>query len=164
MPTDPSYTSMGTPTGASKGTPHDTPGSNPAHRRAQYTRRFAATRGQTEQIVERLSVEDRQVQSMPDVSPTKWHLAHVTWFFETFILTPYAAGYDEFDPAYGYLFNSYYEAVGPRHARPDRICTCVQIEGTCATNNSRTCVWANGSLDIKTSPYELSLGTLTQWA
>lgn len=57
---------------------------------------------------------------MPDVSPTKWHLAHVTWFFETFVLKPHAAGYAEFHPDYNYLFNSYYEAVGPQHARPAR--------------------------------------------
>ncbi len=57
---------------------------------------------------------------MPDTSPTKWHLAHTTWFFETFILVPNAAGYTVFDPAFNYLFNSYYEQVGPRHARPMR--------------------------------------------
>jgi ergothioneine biosynthesis protein EgtB len=57
---------------------------------------------------------------MPDVSPTKWHLAHVTWFFETFILKERLSGYTCFDPAFEFLFNSYYEAVGPRHARPDR--------------------------------------------
>lgn len=57
---------------------------------------------------------------MPDVSPTKWHLAHVTWFFETFLLAPYLPGYEPFDPAFGYLFNSYYEGVGARHPRPDR--------------------------------------------
>jgi ergothioneine biosynthesis protein EgtB len=67
-----------------------------------------------------LSAEDQTVQSMPDVSPTKWHLAHTTWFFETFVLRPHAAGYRVFDPAYEYLFNSYYEAVGPRHPRPQR--------------------------------------------
>jgi len=57
---------------------------------------------------------------MPDVSPTKWHRAHTTWFFETFVLAPNVAGYRAFDDAYGYLFNSYYEAVGPRHARVER--------------------------------------------
>src|SRR5262249_10608247 len=58
--------------------------------------------------------------SMPDVSPTKWHLAHTTWFFETFILTRFDPDYRVFDPAFAYLFNSYYEAVGPRHPRPER--------------------------------------------
>ena len=85
-----------------------------------YIARYRGVRDRTEQIASRLSAEDQQVQSMPDVSPTKWHLAHVTWFFETFILKAHAPRYDEFDPDFNYLFNSYYEAVGPRHARPDR--------------------------------------------
>jgi len=67
-----------------------------------------------------LSPEDQQAQSMPDASPTKWHLAHITWFFETFLLIPRLADYRPFEPAFGYLFNSYYEAVGPRHPRPAR--------------------------------------------
>src|SRR5688500_7894393 len=57
---------------------------------------------------------------MPDVSPTKWHRAHTTWFFETFILGEHQPGYQPVDPSYAFLFNSYYEAVGPRHARPER--------------------------------------------
>jgi hypothetical protein len=57
---------------------------------------------------------------MPDVSPTNWHRAHTTWFFETFVLVPYRRAYTQFDPAYAFLFNSYYETVGPRHARPQR--------------------------------------------
>jgi ergothioneine biosynthesis protein EgtB len=57
---------------------------------------------------------------MPDVSPTKWHRAHTTWFFETFLLVPSLAGYEVCDPLYTYLFNSYYEGVGPRHPRPHR--------------------------------------------
>jgi ergothioneine biosynthesis protein EgtB len=57
---------------------------------------------------------------MPDVSPTKWHLAHTTWFFETFLLRAQDSGYAEFHPAFNYLFNSYYEGVGPRHPRPER--------------------------------------------
>lgn len=85
-----------------------------------YMDRFAEIRGQSVALAAGLSAEDQQVQSMPDVSPTKWHLAHVTWFFETFVLKPHAPGYSEFDPDFNYLFNSYYEAVGPRHARPDR--------------------------------------------
>jgi ergothioneine biosynthesis protein EgtB len=67
-----------------------------------------------------LSAEDQQVQSMDDVSPTKWHLAHTTWFFETFLLKPHLAGYRPLDERYSFLFNSYYEAVGPRHPRPSR--------------------------------------------
>jgi len=82
--------------------------------------RFKSVRRLTEALAEPLSPEDQTVQSMPDASPTKWHLAHTTWFFETFVLKPQAASYRPFDPAYEYLFNSYYEAVGPRHPRPQR--------------------------------------------
>ncbi len=82
--------------------------------------RFLAIRRQTEDLAAPLSAEDQTVQSMPDASPTKWHLAHTTWFFETFILRPHAPGYRPFDPSFEYLFNSYYEAVGPRHPRPQR--------------------------------------------
>ena len=81
---------------------------------------FQAVRSYTESLAAPLSAEDQTVQSMPDASPTKWHLAHTTWFFETFVLRPHAPGYAVFDPDYEYLFNSYYEAVGPRHPRPQR--------------------------------------------
>src|SRR6478735_1740578 len=74
----------------------------------------------SERLARPLSPEDQTVQSMPDASPTKWHLAHTTWFFETFLLRPQHTGYRVFNPAYDYLFNSYYEAVGPRHPRPQR--------------------------------------------
>jgi ergothioneine biosynthesis protein EgtB len=82
--------------------------------------RFAEVRATSLALAEGLSEADQTVQSMPDASPTKWHLAHTTWFFETFVLRPHARGYRPFDPAYEYLFNSYYEAVGPRHPRPQR--------------------------------------------
>lgn len=82
--------------------------------------RFLGVRSRTEELAAPLSAEDQTVQSMPDASPTKWHLAHTTWFFETFVLRPYASGYRVCDPRYEYLFNSYYEAVGPRHPRPQR--------------------------------------------
>jgi ergothioneine biosynthesis protein EgtB len=82
--------------------------------------RFAAIRQQSEALAANLSAEDQAIQSMPDVSPTKWHLAHTSWFFETFLLAPFAPGYRAFDAAFAYLFNSYYEAVGPRHPRPER--------------------------------------------
>jgi len=75
--------------------------------------RFAEIRRESEALTVNLTPEDQSIQSMPDVSPTKWHLAHTTWFFETFILTG-------LDPAFAYLFNSYYEAVGPRHPRTER--------------------------------------------
>lgn len=71
-------------------------------------------------ICQPLATEDYQIQSMPDVSPPKWHLAHTTWFFETFILTPYLPDYTVFHPQFGYLFNSYYEAIGARHPRTQR--------------------------------------------
>jgi ergothioneine biosynthesis protein EgtB len=91
----------------------------PAHD-SERVEHFLTVRRLTEQLAAPLSAEDQTVQSMPDASPTKWHLAHTTWFFETFVLRPYARDYRVVDPAYEYLFNSYYEAVGPRHPRPQR--------------------------------------------
>ena len=88
--------------------------------RATLAARFAAIRRFSEELAAPLSPEDQTVQSMPDVSPTKWHLAHTTWFFETFILARFDPAYRPFNPRYGYLFNSYYEAVGERHPRPQR--------------------------------------------
>jgi ergothioneine biosynthesis protein EgtB len=82
--------------------------------------RFSAVRAESEALAANLTPEDQAIQSMPDVSPTKWHLAHTTWFFETFILSRLDPDYRLFDPAFVYLFNSYYEAVGPRHPRPER--------------------------------------------
>ncbi len=82
--------------------------------------RYGAVRSFTETLASPLSPEDQTVQSMPDVSPTKWHRAHTTWFFETFLLGPRLAGYRERCPEYAYLFNSYYEAVGARHPRAAR--------------------------------------------
>jgi ergothioneine biosynthesis protein EgtB len=82
--------------------------------------RYQAVRAGMEALVAELSEEDQCVQSMPDASPAKWHRAHVTWFFEQFVLVPHVPGYTVFDPTFGFLFNSYYEAVGPRHPRPSR--------------------------------------------
>ena len=81
--------------------------------------RYRAVREATEQLAAPLSAEDQNLQSMPDASPVKWHRAHTTWFFETFVLAK-QPDYRTFHPEYGYLFNSYYEAVGARHARPQR--------------------------------------------
>jgi ergothioneine biosynthesis protein EgtB len=81
---------------------------------------FVTVRAETERRAALLSAEDQVVQSMPDASPIKWHRAHTTWFFEGFLLKPHAPGYRPFDPRFAYLFNSYYVAAGPRHARPKR--------------------------------------------
>src|SRR5207248_8899164 len=80
-----------------------------------------------------LSAEDMQVQSMPDASPAKWHLAHTSWFFEYFVLAhPVFGKYDPFDPNFNYLFNSYYESVGVRHPRPKRgLLTRPTVERVC---------------------------------
>ncbi|RME65246.1 MAG: hypothetical protein D6782_06600, partial [Alphaproteobacteria bacterium] len=81
---------------------------------------YRRTRARSLAIAAPLAVEDQVAQSMTDASPTKWHLAHTTWFFETFLLKPYAPGYMPFDAAYAYLFNSYYEAVGAQYPRARR--------------------------------------------
>ncbi len=81
---------------------------------------FLALRARSLQIKAPLSAEDCQVQSMLDASPIKWHLAHTTWFFETFILEPHSPHYACFDPSFKVLFNSYYNTVGDKHPRPDR--------------------------------------------
>jgi ergothioneine biosynthesis protein EgtB len=82
--------------------------------------RFRRIRDHTEALASALTNEDQCVQSMPDASPAKWHRAHTTWFFEQFVLVPFIPGYQVFDPAFSFLFNSYYEAVGARHPRPYR--------------------------------------------
>ena len=94
--------------------------SEPRHDRAPWVERFRATRSSSEALASGLTAEDQTIQSMPDASPTKWHLAHTTWFFETFLLMPSVPDYKPFAAPFQYLFNSYYEAVGPRHPRPQR--------------------------------------------
>ena len=79
-----------------------------------------ATRRRSLSLAAPLSPEDQVVQAFDDASPTKWHLAHVTWFFETFVVQPHCPGYEAFDPRFGYCFNSYYESEGARHPRPQR--------------------------------------------
>jgi ergothioneine biosynthesis protein EgtB len=82
--------------------------------------RYRAVRGRTLALAEPLSAEDQLVQSMPDASPTKWHLAHTSWFFETFVVGPHVVGYRPFDARFTFLFNSYYEAVGTPPPRGER--------------------------------------------
>lgn len=82
--------------------------------------RFRDIRRATERLCEPLEPDDYLLQSMPDASPVKWHLAHTAWFFETFLLIPHLPDYVPFAPEYRFLFNSYYETVGPRWPRPQR--------------------------------------------
>jgi len=100
-------------------TPSIQPGP-PTDPRSIWRLAFRAVRTETERRAAPLRPEDQVVQSMPDASPTKWHRAHTTWFLEQFLLMPRLAGYRVFDAQFAYLFNSYYVAAGPRHARPRR--------------------------------------------
>jgi len=97
---------------------HDAMGSDSL--RKKLIRRLAEVRSATESLVETLDPEDQNLQSMPEVSPAKWHRAHTTWFFETFVLEPHAHGYECFNPAFAELFNSYYNGVGRQHPRASR--------------------------------------------
>ena len=85
-----------------------------------FVEQYQKVRHFSEQLCEPLVTEDYVIQSMPDVSPTKWHLAHVSWFFETFLLSPALPDYQSLHPQYAYLFNSYYNTLGERHCRPKR--------------------------------------------
>src|SRR5882724_3769370 len=76
-------------------------------------KKYRRVRQQTEELCQPLAIDDYQLQTMPDCSPPKWHLAHTTWFFETFLLSGNNPSYRPFHPRYNFLFNSYYEAVGP---------------------------------------------------
>ena len=94
------------------------PFAQPMHRddaRGRWIAAYQAVRGETARRAAPLSAEDQGVQSMADASPTKWHRAHTTWFFEQFLLASFVPGYRPFDPRYAFLFNSYYVAAGPRH-------------------------------------------------
>ena len=88
--------------------------------KADFAEQYQHVRRFTEHLCEPLVTEDYVIQSMPDVSPTKWHIAHVTWFWETFLLFPALPGYQSLHPQYAYLFNSYYNTLGQRHCRPKR--------------------------------------------
>jgi len=89
-------------------------------RRSDMALRDAQVRAHSLALAEPLCAEDQCIQSMPEASPTKWHLAHTSWFFEAVVLAPHVAGYQPFDPRFSHLFNSYYESLGPRHPRPQR--------------------------------------------
>ncbi|MGZ5193944.1 MAG: ergothioneine biosynthesis protein EgtB [Ramlibacter sp.] len=88
--------------------------------REQVAARFSEVRAHSLALAAPLSAEDQCVQSMPDASPVKWHLAHTSWFFEAVVLAAHVPGYTPFDPRFAHLFNSYYESLGPRHPRPQR--------------------------------------------
>ena len=96
------------------------PPPSPLPRPAALAQRYEDVRRQTGRLAAQLSVEDCALQSMPDASPVKWHLAHTTWFFETFVLERFARDFAPFDPSFRVLFNSYYNAVGDKHPRPER--------------------------------------------
>jgi ergothioneine biosynthesis protein EgtB len=81
---------------------------------------YAGVRATTQHLVAHLDPEDCNLQPMPDASPAKWHLAHTTWFFETFVLAPFAPGWQPVHPAYAVLFNSYYNGIGAQHPRAER--------------------------------------------
>src|SRR5437879_13682757 len=93
---------------------------HPVATTATLAEHFRDVRSRTFGLAEPLSAEDCALQSMPDASPVKWHLAHTTWFFETFVLLPQARDYTAFDPHFRVLFNSYYHGVGDKHPRPER--------------------------------------------
>jgi ergothioneine biosynthesis protein EgtB len=100
--------------------PVSAPPAHTADTRQAWLDRYTDVRTATVSLAAPLSAEDQQIQSMPDVSPTKWHLAHASWFFETFLLAAHDQAYELFDEQFGYLFNSYYDAVGERWPRPSR--------------------------------------------
>jgi ergothioneine biosynthesis protein EgtB len=87
---------------------------------SELSQRFEKVRRQTEALVEPLTAEDCQLQSMPDASPAKWHLAHLTWFFETFVLERFEPGFEPFNASFRVLYNSYYNGVGEKYPRPQR--------------------------------------------
>ena len=99
-----------------RGKPNPQESEHPSDLREQYPQ----VRSFTEHLAAPLSPEDCTIQTMSDVSPTRWHLAHTTWFFETFVLARALTGYEPFHPDFGYLFNSYYNAVGVQFPRPQR--------------------------------------------
>ena len=90
--------------------------------KAELLRRYLRVRGFSKKICETLEPEDCVIQTMPEASPTKWHLAHTSWFFEVFVLKQFFPDYQSLHPQYGFLFNSYYNAVGPFYSRLQEVC------------------------------------------
>ena len=113
-----------------------------ADRLAKLLAGFREVRSATQVLCARLSAEDCALQSMPDASPAKWHLAHTSWFFETFVLEPRLAGYRHFDPSFRVLFNSYYVGVGKRHPGPSEAWSRAPVWSRCAHTGS---TWTNPS-------------------
>src|SRR5262249_43810750 len=103
-----------------EGEPKIITSAEPNDPRVVWRERFRTVSAETERLAAPLGPEDQVIQSMPEASPTKWHRAHTTWFLEQFLLIPRLSDYRVFDEAFGYLFNSYYVAAGPRQARPQR--------------------------------------------
>ena len=99
--------------------------------------RYAAVRAQTEHLCEPLDTEDYVVSSMSDVSPTKWHLAHTSWFFETFVLGPHAPEYQSPNPQYAFLFNSYYVQAGERVMSRSTTCRPASVTAERSVDSSR---------------------------
>lgn len=119
---------------------------------------YRRVRGETERLAEPLSAEDMQLQSMPDASPTKWHLAHTSWFFETFVLSSRLPGYQIFDPHFHHLFNSYYNSLGTPFMRSQRgLISRPDIDRVYAY---RMAVDAGVEKLLSEYPYSQSLGSL----
>ena len=99
---------------------HPSPRPRVASGRTKLLERYLSVRRFSEQLCQTLEPEDYVIQTMPEMSPTKWHLAHTSWFFETFAAKPHVSDYRPLNPQYAFLFNSYYNAAGKMHSRPQR--------------------------------------------
>ncbi len=123
---------------------------------------YLNVRRRTAELAAPLCVEDQVIQSMPDASPTKWHLAHTTWFFERFILADHAPDYTPVNEHYFYLFNSYYNTVGPMHTRPHRGLlsrpTVAEINDYRATIDERMLDWLDTTQLSGAQQFLLTLG------
>lgn len=123
-------------------------------------RRYASVRSRTRELAEPLSEADCQAQSMPDASPVKWHLAHTTWFFETFVLEPHEPGFRPHDPAFRVLFNSYYNGIGEQHPRPQR--GLITRPDLVAVRAYRSAVDARIAAQLAATPVDPALAALVE--